>query len=29
MEETSYASVIIDNGGESIRIGHAGDEAPR
>lgn len=29
LEETTYASVIIDNGTESIKVGLAGDEAPR
>ena len=29
LEESSYASIIIDNGSESVKIGHAGDEAPR
>ncbi len=28
-DETAYASIIIDNGTESVKIGHAGDEAPR
>ena len=29
LDETAYASIIIDNGTESIKIGHAGEEAPR
>lgn len=29
LEESSYASIIIDNGSESVKVGHAGDEAPR
>ena len=29
LEDSAYASIIIDNGSESIKIGHAGDEAPR
>lgn len=29
LEESSYATVIIDNGTESLKIGFAGDEAPR
>ena len=29
LEESSYATVIIDNGTESLKIGLAGDEAPR
>ena len=28
-EETTFASIIIDNGSETTKIGHAGDEAPR
>ncbi len=27
--EGNIASIIIDNGTESIKLGHAGDEAPR